>query len=219
MRRPATRQRSWALLFARNVLLCLLPVTALWAALTPAYNRFLLGSSENLLHFAERPDVTDLLRHGDHHGYVARRDFPPARRLVHQLRVTDIHFHLILVAALFLSVPGVPWRERLGNLGVALLATVAFDVVLLAVQAKAFYAARLGDWSLEHYGPFARNAWGLAGHLLDLPFKLGLPFLLWAGFYLRHLMPSPPGPLSRLPPPPPGEGEGKAGRSQAGRRR
>lgn len=199
--------RSLPLLLARNVLLWLLPATAMWIALTPAYNRFLLGSAENLLHLAERPDVTDLLRRGDHHAYVARRDFPPARTLVHQLRVTDLHFHLILVAALFLAVPGVPWRERLGNLGVALLATVVFDVVLLFVHVKAFYAARLGDWSLAHYGPFARNAWGLAGHLLDLPFKLGLPFLLWAGFYLPLLTPSPPG-----------EGGTKRNRGHAGRR-
>ena len=180
---------SWTLRLARNVALALLPVALAWVALTPAYNRVLLGSAENLLHLAERPDVTDLLRRGDHHAYVARRDFPPARTLVHQLRVSDLHFHLILVVALFLAVPGVPWRERLGNLGIALLAAVVFDVVLLFVEVKAFYATGLGEWSLARYGPVARNVWGLAGHLLGLPFKLALPFLLWAPFYLPHLLP------------------------------
>ena len=106
--------------FAGNILLWLLPVTAIWLALTPTYNRFLLGNAENLLHLVEWPDVSDLLRIDDHYAYVSRRDFPQARALVGQFRVTDIHFHLILVAALFLAIPRIPWRERLDKLGVAL---------------------------------------------------------------------------------------------------
>ena len=55
-------------------------------------------------------------------------------------------------------------------------------------QVKVAYATQLGTWSLEHYGPFARNFWGLLHHLLDLPFKLALPFALWAAFYLPLLL-------------------------------
>ena len=52
---------------------------------------------------------------------------------------------------------------------------------------KFAYATQLGAWSAAHYGPFARNFWGLGKHVLDLPVKLALPFALWAGFYLRQL--------------------------------
>lgn len=175
----------------RGVLLWLVPVWALWTAATPAYNRFLLGSAENLVRLTESPDVTDLHRHPDnrHDAYVQRRDFPPAKSLVHAFRVTDVHFHLVLLGALFLGVPGLPWRQKLGNLGVALLVAVFFHLILIFFVVKSVYATQLGAWSLEHYGPFARNAYGLGRHLLDLPFKLALPFALWAAFYLPAVLP------------------------------
>ena len=56
---------------------------------------------------------------------------------------------------------------------------------------KFFYATQLGQWSTEHYGPFARNFWGMGKHLLDLPVKLALPLVLWCGFYLRDLLGRP----------------------------
>jgi hypothetical protein len=180
--------RGWAFTLIRNVLLWLFPVAALWAVATPVYNRFLLGSAETLARWTESPDVTDLLRRDDHFAAVSRRDFPPGRALVHSFRMTDVHFHLVLLAALFLAVPGVPWKARLENLGWAVLITVFFDILLVFSYVKFAYATQLGSWSLTHYGPFARNAWGLLKHLLDLPFKLGLPFLLWTGFYLGLML-------------------------------
>lgn len=201
--------RSWAFTFIRNALLWLIPVAALWAVATPVYNRFLLGSAETLARWTESPDVTDLLRQDDHFAAVSRRDFPPARAIVHSFRMTDVHFHLVLLAALFLAVPGVPWRKRLENLGWAVLVTVFFDILLVFSYVKFAYATQLGSWSLANYGPFLRNFWGLFKHLLDLPFKLGLPFLLWALFYLSQMpgirtpepaeahTPSPPRPRRR----------------------
>ena len=181
-------RRSWAFRLIRNTLLWLVAVAPAWALAAPAYNRFLLVSAENLVHLAESPDVTDLFRNGPHFAYIGRRDFPPARALVNSFRVTDVHFHLILLIPLFLAVPDVPWRRRMENLGWALLIAVFFEIFLVFFYVKATYAAGLGAWSLGHYGPFARNFWGLGRHLLDLPFKLGLPFLLWAGFYFEDLM-------------------------------
>jgi hypothetical protein len=182
------RPRSWALLFIRNALLWLLPVALAWALAAPFYNRFLLGSAENLVHLTESPDVTDLLRKDDHFAYVSRRDFPPSKSLVHSFRVTDVHFHLVMLLALFLAVPRISWRKRLENLGWAVLITIFFDIFVIFFYVKSAYATRLGAWSLAHYGAFARNFWGLGRHLFDLPFKFSLPFLLWAGFYLRELM-------------------------------
>jgi hypothetical protein len=189
--RPSPRPNPghrWAPAFARNALLLLLPAALAWTAVTPFYNAFLLNAGENLVQLTESPNVTDLHRRDRHNAFIARRDFPPARALVHSFRVTDVHFHLVLVLALFLAVPGIPWRRRLENLGWAVLATVCFDLLLIFFQVKFVYATQLGDWSLRNYGPVARNVWGLGKHLLDLPFKLGLPLLLWAGFYLRYLL-------------------------------
>jgi hypothetical protein len=181
-------RRNWATRLIRNVLLALIPVWLVWTLLTPIYNRVLLVSARNLLHLTESPNVTDLPRRDDHFAYIQRLDFPPAKSLVHSFRVTDLHFHFVLLGALFLAVPGIAWRERMGNFGVACLITVFFDLFLLFFYVKFVYATQLGDWSLTHYGPFARNFWGLGKHLLDLPFKLSLPLVLWAAFYLRRLL-------------------------------
>ncbi len=179
---------SWTPRFIRNVLLWLLPVWALWALVTPAYNRFLLSAGSSLLHLSERPAVTVFHFNDAHDATVERRDFPPGRALAGPgFRVTDLHFHLVLLGALFLAVPGVPWRRRLENLGWAVLATVFFDILLVFLYVKFLYATQLGSWSLAHYGPLARNVYGLGKHLLDLPGKLALPLVLWAAFYLRLL--------------------------------
>lgn len=184
-----TPQKSLGWAFIRNVVLWLVPVALVWTVLAPVYNRFLLGSAENLCHWTESPDVTDLLRKDSHYAFVSRRDFPPSKSLVHSFRVTDVHFHLVMLGALFLAVPRIPWAKRLENLGWALLITVFFDIFVIFLLVKFTYATQLGAWSLAHYGPVARNVWGLGKHLFDLPFKLTLPFLLWAGFYLRELLP------------------------------
>ncbi|HEV7506846.1 MAG TPA: hypothetical protein VGS07_18290 [Thermoanaerobaculia bacterium] len=181
-------RRSWGLQLILNALLWVIPVALFWLVATPVYNRFLLVSAENLVRLTESPNATNLLRKDDHFAYVQRRDFPPAKSLVHSFRVTDVHFHLLMLGALFLAVPRVPWRRKLENLGWAVLITVFFDILLIFFYVKFVYATQLGAWSLEHYGTFSRNFWGLGKHLLDLPFKFSLPFLLWAGFYVSDLM-------------------------------
>ena len=186
---PAERFSTPRLL--RNLALAALPVVLLWLALTPFYNRFLIAAGGNLVRLTEVPNATELVPalEDRHYALVVRTDFPPATRRVGSFRVTDLHFHLLLLGTLFLAVPGVPWQERLRNLGWALLAAVCFHVVLVLLWVKFQYATQLGDWSLEHYGPAARNFWGLAKHLADLPVKLGLPLGLWVVFYLDRLLP------------------------------
>jgi hypothetical protein len=189
-RRASTRtvRGSWAGRLIRNILLWIVPVWLVWMALTPIYNRFLATAGENLLLMAESPNVTDLLVQGAHTAHIQRRDFPPSRSLVRSIRVTDLHFHLVLLATLFLAVPGVPWRERLSNLAWAVLIAVFFHLLLLFFWVKFVYATQLGSWSVAHYGPFARNLYGLGKHLLDLPFKLSLPLVLWAAFYIGRML-------------------------------
>jgi hypothetical protein len=186
---PPEDRRSWAGRLIRNILLWIVPAALVWMLLTPGYNRFLKTAAENLLLLSESPNVTDLLIQDPHTTHIRRRDFPPSRSVVGQVRVTDLHFHLVLLAALFLAVPDIPWRERLSNLGWAVLIAVFFHLLLLFFWVKFVYATQLGSWSLAHYGPFARNLFGLGKHLLDLPFKLSLPLVLWAAFYIGRLLP------------------------------
>ena len=174
----------------RNLLLWLLPVALVWMALTPSYNLFLTTAGENLLHLLESPDVTDLVTTESHFATVLRRDFTAERSAVHRVRVTDVHFPLVLLGALFLAVPGISWRRRLENLGWALLISVFFHISLVVLHVKFAYATQLGAWSLEHYGPLAREVWGMAKHLADLPLKLAWPLVLWTAFYLRLLLPA-----------------------------
>lgn len=174
----------------RNLALAALPVVLVWLLITPFYNRFLTYAGANLVRWTESPAVTTLTPalEDRHFAWIDRADFPPSRRRVGSLRLTDLHFPLVLLGALFLAVPGVPWRERLANLGWALLAMVVYELVLVLFHVKFVYATQLGAWSAEHYGAFGQNFWGLGKHLLDLPVKLALPLALWAGFYAPRLL-------------------------------
>ena len=191
MKPPANSDpRSLAPRLVRNVLLWLLPCILGWLAITAFYNRFLTVSAENLLHLVESPNVTRLLPKEDNaYITVTRSDFPASRPNLYQVRVTDIHFNLFLLAALFLAMPGVSWKQRLANLAWALLISVFFHILLLFLWVKFVYATQLGDWSTAHYGELGYNLFGMAKHLLDLPFKLALPLALWAVFYLKALLP------------------------------
>jgi len=179
--------RPWVSRFVRNLLLLIVPCAVAWFLFTPIYNPFLTASTERLLHFTESPDVTRL-HYLDHFAQVTRLDYGAEKGYLYRIRVTDLHFNLILTAALFLAVPAVPGKKRWENLGWALLVSVFFHLVLFFFFVKFVYATQLGAWSAQHYGTFGQNFWGLGKHLLDLPFKFALPLILWAGFYVHDLL-------------------------------
>ena len=181
---------AWAQRFMRSVVLWILPVSVVWVLLTPIYNPFLSQATENLVRMTESPKVTRLLDKGPDHFVITRTDFPTSKGWLYSVRTTDAHFNFIMLGAFFLAVPGIPWRNRLENLLWAALVAVFFHILLLFCWVKFAYATQLGDWSSQHYSSLQINGWGLAKHLMDLPFKFALPFVLWAGFYIRHLLPS-----------------------------
>ena len=189
-RRAAGAGGPWALRLARNLVIAGIAAALAWMLVTPFYNLFLTKAAERLTRLGERPPVTRIELSQGQDGLISRAD-SRVRGLPYALRVTDIHFPLVLLFALFLATPDVDRRERLEALGYALLITVCFDVVDLFFWVKFVYATQLGPWSLRHYGPLARNIWGFGKHLLDLPVKLALPFALWAAFYLRRLTGEP----------------------------
>jgi hypothetical protein len=181
---------SWSGRLVRNLLLWLLPVVAVWVLFTPFYNRFLALAGERLTRAGEFPAVTHLYVQETHQVLVTRSDLSGKDGFIYRFRITDLHFNLILTVALFLAVPSIESRRRLENLGLALLISVVFHILILFFFVKFVYSTQLGAWSNEHYGPVAQNLWGFGKHLLDLPFKLALPFILWAGFYFHDFQTS-----------------------------
>jgi hypothetical protein len=184
---PSPTPRSWASRFTLRLLVWIIPVFLVWSGLTGFYNRFLTVSAQNLARLTESPDATDLLPVDRHYVSVNRLDFPPAKTNLYRVRVTDIHFHLLLLGVLFLAIPDVPWKRRLSSLGWAWLVAVFFQIGDLFLWVKFVYATQLGDWSAANYGAFGQNFWGLAKHVVDLPLKLALPFALWMAFFYRDL--------------------------------
>lgn len=187
--RGADDRAAWSRRFILGVLLGLIPSAMVWVLVTPFYNVFLKTSAENLVRLTESPGVTRLLVHDKHHLVITRTDVPSPKGFLDSVRTTDIHFPLIMLGAFFLAVPAVPWRRRFENLGWATLFSIFFHIVSLFFWVKFIYATRLGDWSAQNYSDFQINFWGLGKHLLDLPFKFAMPFLLWTAFYLRLLLP------------------------------
>jgi hypothetical protein len=169
----------------RSLLFWILPAAVVWLLLTPFYNRFLSVAGEQLARLTEFPGVTRLYIQETHQVLVTRSDMSGKQAFVYKFRLTDLHFNLILTVALFLAVPAVEKRRRFENLGWALLVSVCFHILVLFFYVKFVYSTQLGAWSNEHYGAFAQNLWGFGKHLLDLPIKLALPFILWTGFYFQ----------------------------------
>jgi hypothetical protein len=177
--------------FALRVLAWSLPATLGWLLVTPYYNLFLVHAGERLVRLGERPAVTQLELSRGHHGVITRSDTRAGGRLPYSFRVTDVHFPLVLLIALLLAVPDVPWQQRLTQLGYGLLLMVLFHLLDVLFWVKFAYATQLGDWSLRRYGPLARNFWGMGKHLLDLPVKLALPLLIWCWFHLGRRLARP----------------------------
>ncbi|MCG8462532.1 MAG: hypothetical protein MI919_40120 [Holophagales bacterium] len=192
-RHPVPRdRRAWSTALARGLVIWIVPVSVVWLLAVPFYNPFLAKAAENLVRLTEDPAVTRLPMQGEDHFLVTRTDYSTAKGFLSSVRITDTHFPLILTGVLFLAVPGVTLRKRLEYLGWATLISAFFHIFSLLLWVKFIYATQLGSWSAEMYSPFAQNAWGLAKHLIDLPFKFGMPLLLWAAFFLRELIPRAP---------------------------
>jgi hypothetical protein len=184
---PGRKGRSWTVRLLRNLLLTAPVATLVWLLVSSFLSLFLCKAAERLTRLGERPAATLIQLSKGEDALITRADTRAHGRLPYRVRVTDIHFPLVLLIALFLATPGVSPGDRFANLGYALVITLCFEVIDLFFWVKFAYATQLGQWSLDHYGPFARNFWGLGKHVLDLPVKLALPFALWVTFYLRPL--------------------------------
>ena len=146
---------------------------ALWLALSPAYEKAVAAAAEAVLRALERPAVTRLAAKGGEF-LVDRADFPPAAPRP-GLPAADLHFNLVILAALLAAFPPI----RPGRAAVALLVLFAVHILALCCQVESLYATRLGPWSEANYGPFARNFWATAFHGYQIAGRFAAPFAIW----------------------------------------
>jgi hypothetical protein len=151
-----------------------------WLAFSAPYEKAVAGTAELVLRFFERPAVTSLSAEGGEIR-VNRSDFPPASPRP-GLPADDLHFNFVILAALFALGPRPLEPHRFGRFWLAAAGLGAIHVLALVFEVESLYATRLGPWSAEHYGPFARNFWAAGFHFYQIAGRFAAPFVLWWGF-------------------------------------
>lgn len=169
---------------------------AFWFGFRAAYEGVLAAAGESILRATERPAVTRLeARDGEI--LVERADFPPGAPRP-GLPAADLHFNLVLLAALFALDPHPLGGRRVAAFLLACLALFAVQTAALVFQVRSVYATALGAWSAAHYGSAARNFWTGGFHFYEVAGRFAAPFAIW--WWLR------------------GDGESERGRERKKRR-
>ena len=152
---------------------------AFWLAFASPYERAVAAGAELLVRSGERPPVTTLAAQGGEIR-VDRADFPPASPRP-GLPAADLHFNFVMLAALFALGPRPLQPGPFGRFWIAAGLLFVVHVAALVFQVESVYALRLGPWSTEHYGPFARNFWAAGFHFYQIVGRFAAPFVLWWG--------------------------------------
>jgi len=148
-----------------------------WFAFAAPYERTLAVAGGLVLRVLERPAVSTL-RSSEGEIRVDRADFPEASARP-GLPTADIHFNFVLLAALFALSPH-PLRARpFGRFWIAALLLWVIHVAAVVFEVQSLYATSLGPWSVEHYGPIARNFWAAGFHFYQIAGRFAAPFVLW----------------------------------------
>jgi hypothetical protein len=150
---------------------------AIWAGVSPLYDRVVAAGAEMSLRTFESPKVTHLTATGTD-VKVDRSDFDP-RSPRPGLPVIDLTFNWVLLAALFAINPR-PFSDRnMLRFAIASVLMYFTHVLALVTEVMSIYVLRLGAWSGVHYGAFARNFWGVANHSYRFVLMFAIAFGLW----------------------------------------
>jgi len=150
---------------------------AVWAGLSPFYDKAVAAGAETLMRTFESPKVTHLSANGDD-VKVDRSDFDP-RSPRPGLPVIDLTFNWVLLAALF-AINARPFSDRnMLRFAIASVILYVTHVLALATEVMSIYVLRLGAWSQVHYGAFARNFWGVLNHSYRFVLMFAIAFGLW----------------------------------------
>lgn len=149
----------------------------LWWALAAPYAYALATLSEPLIRVTERPSVTRLVAR-DTEVLIERTDFDRTSGRP-GLLVRELTFNLIILTTLF-AASAHPLRDQnIRGLLYAVLALLPVHIAAVIMNVQSIYALRLGAWSVQNYGPFARNFWGAAAHFYTIVGAFGAAFALW----------------------------------------
>jgi len=151
---------------------------ALWALLSPLYNRGIAAAAEKTMHVFERPAITELRPAEDNYVTVDRRDFDPRSKRP-AIALHDLTFNVILLFALFAASKRTFSDRNIGGFLAALAILSLTHILGTIIEVMSIYVGKLGMWSTVHYGPVARNVWGVLNHFYRLVLMYAIAFALW----------------------------------------
>lgn len=149
----------------------------IWLAFAAPYEKTLAGAAQVLMNVFEHPAATRLEAAAGEIR-VERSDFPPDSPRP-GLPAGDLHFNFVLLTSLFALAPHPLRLKRFERFWIAAALLWAVHVLALVFQVESVYATRLGPWSAEHYGTFARNFWAGGFHFYQILGRFAAPFALW----------------------------------------
>lgn len=152
---------------------------ALWAFLTPVYDRVIAASSEKLLRAFEKPPVTRLRPQEDNHTTVDREDFDRRSTRRPAIPIRDLTFNIALLTALFAASRRTFSDRNMGGFVLAVLLLAVTHVLGTVTEVMSIYVAKLGMWSTVHFSAFERNLWGVLNHFYRLVLMYAIAFALW----------------------------------------
>ncbi|NOZ94373.1 MAG: hypothetical protein GXP47_06495 [Acidobacteria bacterium] len=177
--------------FLRHLVPAALVAALLWTGIRPVLDAGICGFAQFLVRSFEVPRVTRIVSQ-DHAARLERADLRSGSHLP-AVPLTQFHFNTIILLALFLALPRPHSRRQLERLFMAWSTLFALQTLNLVFHVELLYATSLGPWSLQHYGPVARNTYAFLQYFFDLPVRLGAPFVLWVSFNWELLSAVPSG--------------------------
>jgi hypothetical protein len=166
------------LAFAGRFLLIFFLVLPLWFVAAPAYNQLLASGVNLVFEQIEQPRVTTLVAWRRNLAIV-RSDAPFAGRMKLQGFTGYLtHFNMVLLVALMLATPQVPWLRRLKLLGIGLGLLYALHVAYLVFGVEFFQRPQPGGVEGASGNLYV---WGVHFYL-SMASQL-VPVLIWMVLY------------------------------------
>ena len=152
---------------------------AIWALLTPVYDRFIAAAAEKTLRVFERPAVTQLRPQDDGYTTVDREDFDKRSKQRPAIPIKDLTFNIALLTALFAASRRTFSDRNMGGFVLAIVFLALTHVLGTVFEVMSIYVAKLGMWSTVHYSSLERNVWGVLNHFYRLVLMYAIAFALW----------------------------------------
>ena len=152
---------------------------ALWAFLTPVYDRFIAAAAEKLIRAFEKPPVTQLRPQDDGYTTVDREDFDKRSKQRPAMPIKDLTFNIALLTALFAAARRTFSDRNMGGFLLAALCLTLTHVLGAVFEVMSIYVSKLGMWSTVNYSSVERNVWGVLNHFYRLVLMYAIAFALW----------------------------------------